>query len=54
MKSTCDMVFAMGGDLGGNWREGGTDAHASVPPIFGEVVLRNARQKYEVTKKKVR
>jgi len=27
-------------------------AHASVPPIFGEVVLRDAREKYEVTFKK--
>ena len=27
------------------------EAHASVPPIFGEVVLRGAGKKYEVTKK---
>ena len=45
----------MGRDLGG-WGDGppkfevGT-AHASVPPIFGEVVLRDAREKYEGTKK---
>ena len=29
---------------------GGT-VHASVPPIFGEVVLRDSREKYEVTEK---
>ena len=47
----------MGGDLGGTGGrspqnfEVGT-AHASVPTIFGEVLLRDLREKYEVNNKK--
>jgi len=46
----------MGGDLGELWDGPQKNlrwrrAHASVPPIFGEVVLRGAGKKYEVTKK---
>jgi len=44
-----NRVASMGGDLGGlgetvsqKFEVGGT-AHASVPPIFGEVVLSQAR-----------
>jgi len=48
---------AMGGDLGGTGRTVPQNlrwgmAHASVPPIFGEVVLRDAWEKCMVTKKR--
>src|SRR6218665_3017268 len=51
------VLLCMGGDLGGlrqavpqNLRWG--TAHASVSSIFKEVVLRDAREKYEVTEKR--
>jgi len=47
----------MGGDLGGDWGtapsklEVGDGPYATVLPIFG-IVLRDAREKYEVTKER--